>query len=335
MMRKWLTIAGGGLMVAACGGGGGSGGVEVVPGAPNVTPTPTPAPTPSPTPTPTPTPTASPTPPPTSSYPRFADLTGNRTFQTACASVLLGGNPPTPQPLLSFGEGPVLDYNASAASWAVNGDGVSLSFGSGDAVAAPSGQRSYERTVAGSVQRFTVIDPVAGGRALDYVRGLSLRTDRSVGSTLYSCVFGVPSTAADVPATAVGYASVGVGGTAYVATPGGLQTYALSASTGTARFDPATGALVVSIRLIGNLQTATGTAAATTDLGTFTANGAVDAARGRFYGQLDSVDRVNLFSSLGGWFFGGTEAGAAFEILAVDPATGNRLSAVGTVVAAR
>jgi hypothetical protein len=334
-MRKWLTIAGGGLMVAACGGGGGgSDNVTVVPGTP--TPTPTPTATPTPAPTPTPTPTATPTPTPTSSYPRFAELTGNRTFQTACASLLLGGSPPNPQPVLSFGEGPTLDYASSTGGWAINGDGVALSFASGDAVTAATGQRSYERSVGGSAQRFTITDTVAGITP-DFVRSFALRTDRSAGSTLYSCVFGVPAAAADVPSAATSYTRVGVNGTAYVADQGGgtVQTYVLTASTGTVRFDPAANALVVTVRLLGNLQTAGGVASATTDLGTFTGSGAVDAARGRFYGQIDSADRISLFSSLGGWFFGGSEAGAAFEILALNPNTGNRVSAVGTVVAAR
>jgi hypothetical protein len=334
-MRKWLTIAGGGLMVAACGGGGGgSDAVSVVPGTTTPTPTPTATPTPTPTATPTPTPTATPTPTPTSSYPRYADLTGSRTFQTACASLLLGGTPPTPQPAMPFGDGLTLDYG-STGSWAINGDGVALSFAASSAVTAPAGQRRYETTVGGSVQQFTITDPVAAGSTLDFVRSFALRTDRSAGSTLYSCVFGVPTTLADRPTAAVSYTKVAVNGTAYVAGASGTQTYVLTASTGTARYDATTNALVVQVHLLGYLQAGGSTATTTTDLGTFTGNGVVDATNGKFSGQLDSSDRVSLFSSFGGWFFGGTEAGAAFEVLAADPGTGTRASVVGTVVAAR
>lgn len=334
MMRKWLTIAGGSLMVAACGGGGGgSGSVAVVSGTP--TPAPTPTPTAAPTPTPTAAPTPTPSPTPTSSYPRFATLTGDRTFQTACAS-LLAGAPPMPQPVFSFGESPTLDSVAATSGWAINGDGVALSFAGTDAVTAAAGQRSYERTVSGSVQRFTITDPAIAGTTLDYVRSFALRTDRSAGSTLYSCVFGVPSIAADVPTTAIAYPKVGVNGTAYVTDQNGIvQTYTLTSSTGTVSFDPTAGALVVKVQLLGNLQSAGGTATTTVSLGTFTGNGVLNAARSKFYGQLDSADRVSLFSSFGGWFFGGTETGSAFEVYALDPATGNRVSAVGTVVAAR
>jgi hypothetical protein len=52
-------------------------------------------------------------------------------------------------------------------------------------------------------------------------------------------------------------------------------------------------------------------------------------------GQLDSADRISLFSSFGGWFFGSSETASAFEILAADPGSGSRISVVGTVAAAR
>ena len=327
-MRKWVMMAGG-LMVAACGGEG-SGGSDAVP---VVSGTPVPPATPTPTPTATPTPT--PTPTPTSSYPRFADLTGSRTFQTACSALLFNGTPPSPQPATPFGDGLTLDH-ASAGGWTISGDGVALSFGSADAVAASSGQRSYERTVAGSVQRFTITDPVAAGVPLEFARSFSLRADRPAGSTLYSCVFGVPTSLADRPAASVSYGKVGVGGTAYVADGnGGMRTYSLAASTGTVSYDAASNALVVRVRLTGNLQTSAGLEATTTELGTFMGTGAVDAARGSFSGQLDSDDRVSLFSSFGGWFFGDAEAASAFEILATENGGGGRMSVVGTVNAAR
>lgn len=318
-------------MVAGCGGGGsgGSSTVPVVSGAP----TPTPSPAPSPTPTPTPTPTPAPT--PTASYSRYVDLTGNRSFQSACASVLFNANPPTPQPAVGFGEGLALDY-ATSGGWTINGDGVALSFAATDSVTAPAGQRNYERSVGGSTQRFTITDPTVSGTVLDYARSFSLRTDRSAGSTLYSCVFGVPTTLVDRPVVAVAYSKVAINGTAYVPDQSGaVQTYSIAASTGTVSYDATANALVVSLKLVGNLQTSSGTSAATTDLGTFTGSGAVDTARGKFSGQLDSTNRINLFSSFSGWFFGSSETASAFEVLAADPTTGTRMSVVGTVAAAR
>jgi hypothetical protein len=328
------TISGS-VMLAACGGGsGGSGAVAVVPaGTATPTPTPTPAATPTSTPTPTPTPTAIPA--PTGSYARYADLTGDRTFQTACASLILGSAGPTPQPALPFGDALTLGYTAATSGWAIGGDGTSVSFTGSDSVAAAPGQTSYARNVAGSSQNFTIAAPVAGGAMLDYTRSFALRTDRAAGSTSYSCVFGVPSLGVDVPTTATTYSRIAVDGTAYLPDASGtVQSYVLSASTGSLAFDPARG-MVVSVHLLGNLRTASGVSATSTDLGTFTGTGAVDAARIRFAGSLDGAGQVSLFSSFAGAFFGGTEAGSAFEILAADAGTGARVTAVGTITASR
>ena len=337
-MRKWLAIAGTSLLVTGCGGGSGdSEVVTVVPGA-AAAPVPTPAsPAPTPTPTaPTPGPTPAPTPTPSSSYPRFADLAGGATFQTACASLMLNTNPPTPQPAAPFGEGLTLGQGGSAGGWTIGGDGLALSFGMGDAVGAGAGQRSFERAIAGSVQRLTITDPTAAGVALDYTRLFTLRADGSGGATLYSCIFGVPARPADRPTATMSYGKVGVNGTAYVSDgSGAVRTYSLAASTGTMGYDAATDAMVVRMRLIGNLQTPSGVSSTAVDLGNFTGTGSVNVARSQFSGQLDSGDRVSLFSSFGGWFFGGTEAASAFEILAADPAGGDRMSVIGTVVAAR
>lgn len=335
-MRKVIMAASGALVLAACGdgSGGGAGTVPVVSGAAAAV---TPAPAPSPTATPTPTPVSSPvaTPTPSTSYPRYADLTGDRSFQTACASLVLGGGLPVPQPAAPFGESLALATTAASGGWSVNGDGVALSFAGGEAVSAPAGQKIYERVVAGSTQRLTIAEPNASGSTPSYTRSLALRADRSAGTTMYSCVFGVPSLAADVPAATIGYGRVGVAGTAYMTDANGVvQAYVLSASTGTARYDANGKAIAFQVHLVGYLQTGTSLAATSTDLGTYSGSAAIDAARVRFAGSFDGGDRINLFSSFAGAFFGGVEAGAAFQILATDPKSGNRVAAVGTVVAA-
>ena len=338
MMRRIVVAVGGSLMLVGCGGGssGASSGVQVVSAAPTAAATATPTPAPTATPNPTPAPSPTPVTSTTSSYPRYADLTGDRTFQTACASLVLGAALPTPQPALPFGEALSLGYAADTSGWTVTGDGVSLSFGAGDAVAAASGQKTYEHVIAGSTQRLTLTEPVASGTTLSYTRTLGLRADRSAGTTLYSCAFGVPAIAADVPTAATSYGKIAVAGSAYLLDQNGaVQSYVLSSSTGTMSYDPTADAMVVTVRLVGNLQTASGTASATTDLGTFTSTAAVTAARARFAGQFDSDNGVSLFSSLSGAFFGDTEAGLAFEVLAANTTNGTRVAAVGTLAASR
>jgi hypothetical protein len=334
-MRKMMMAASGSLMLAACGGGSGGGtdGVPVVSGPAAAAPTPAPTPTPTPTPSATPTPTPVPT--PTASYTRYTDLTGDGTFQTACASLVMGSGLPTPQPAESFGDSLVLGYTAASGSWSVTGDGGSLSFAGSEAVTAPAGQATYQHTTAGVTQQLTIAAPNASGTTLSYTRNLALSVTRSAGPTLSSCVFGVPSVPADVPGVPVSYSKVSVTGTAYMADANGVvQTYVLSASTGTARYDAAGNAVVVQVHLVGYLQTGTTLAATATDFGTYTGTGPVEAGKVRFGGSLDGTDYVSLFSSFAGAFFGGVESGAAFEILATDTKSGNRIAAVGSLAAA-
>lgn len=341
-MHRIVIAIGGCLLLTGCGGGSGgsTGDVQVVSSTAASTSPPTPTPTPTAAPTPTPTSTSTPAPTSTgtstSSYQRYADLAGDRTFQTACASLVLGAGLPTPQPALPFGEALALGYAATMAGWTIAGDGVNLSFAAGDAVSATAGQKIYERAVTGSTQRLTFIDPIVSGTTLSYTRSLALRADRSSGTTLYSCAFGVPALAADVPTSAASYGKVAVTGTAYLTDQAGaVQAYLLSGSTATVSYNPTAKAVVVTVQLLGNLQTAGNTASTTTDLGTFTSSAAVDSARARFSGQLDSANRISLFSSLSGAFFGDTEAGLAFEVLATNTNNGARVVAVGTIAASR
>ena len=229
----------------------------------------------------------------------------------------------------------MLGYTAASGGWSVSGDDVSQTFAGNEAVTAPAGQKAYQHTTAGVSQQLVIAEPGASGTTLSYARNLTVRATRSAGTTLYSCAFGVPSVPADVPSITVGYGKVGVTGTAYMTDANGVvQTYVLSASTGTARYDASTRTMSVQVHLLGYLQTGTTLAATATDLGTYSGTAPVDAAKVRFDGSLDGSDHVSLFSSFAGAFFGGIEAGAAFEILATDTRSGNRIAAVGNLAAA-
>lgn len=326
-MGRWGLAAVAALAVAGCGGGGGSGGssVPVVAGS-------TPAPTPSPTATATPGPT----------YSTYAQLAGNQTFQSACASLnLSGGSPPPPNPATGFGDGLLLNYTAASDSYAITNDGLNLSFGPADVdPAAPVGVRSYVRTEpSGFRQRFTIGTPAPGGVGADYVRGLFLTTQRFGATLQYQCVFGVPTLLTDRPTeSSVSFARFNVGGSAYV-TPasGAQQVYSLANSVVTLNVNLTTGEVRTTLRLIGNLAGPGGLSPTTTELGTFTGTAGFDATRQSYYGQLTSTDRQSQFSYFGGWFFGpqGREAGFAMEILAADPATNARMSVLVNVTAAR
>ena len=77
---------------------------------------------------------------------------------------------------------------------------------------------------------------------------------------------------------------------------GAVQTYMLSASTGTVRYDAVNKAMVIQVHLLGYLQTGATQAQTVTDLGTYTGTAPVDTANVRFAGSLDSADHASLFS---------------------------------------
>lgn len=322
MTKHWFAA---GILLAALGGcgGGGTGGGSVV------TPTPSPTPTPAPTPSPSPTP----------SYPRFAELTGSQTFQTACASLETNAAPPVPQPATAFGSGFTLAYNAGAETYLLTGDGQSLSYGPAQRdAAAPAGVTSYVRTADGFTQRLTLGVPVAGGVALDYTRGLTLRALRQGQPAQYQCVYGVPTLASDLPAGSVVYARANLNGVIYTAANGGgQQAYSTEASVVTLTLDPTTSRVSFTLQLLGTLQTATGPAPTPTALGTYTGTGTINAARTSYTGTLASSDRTVQLGTFGGWLFGpqAREAGMTMSLLAVDTTSGVRISVLGNIVASR
>ncbi|MES2336485.1 MAG: hypothetical protein V4537_00115 [Pseudomonadota bacterium] len=313
-------------MLTACGGGGNGGG-----GGSVVTPAPTPTPAPSPSPSPSPTPT----------YARFVELTGNQNFRTACGALDLNAAPPAPQPATDFGNGFDLSYTAGSENYLLTGDGQSLSYGPAQrdpASPSPTGSVSYTRVADGFTQRLTLGIPTTGGVALDYTRGLSLRALRLGRPAQYQCIYGVPTLATDLPAASVVYARTSLIGTIYAATTGGAQqVYSTEASVVGFTLDPVTSRVTFTLRLLGTLQTASGPATTTTDLGTYTGTGTINAARTSYSGTLTSADRTVQFGTFGGWVFGpqAREAGLTLTLLALEPVSGTRVSVLGNIVATR
>ncbi len=310
------------LAVAGCGGGDGSGGGVPVAGV---------------APTPTSTPTTAPSPGPI--YARVADLTGDQRFATACASIALNGAPPQPSPSSAFGTGLTLESTAAAGSYRVSGETIDLTFAAADLdAAAPAGTRSYLRRIDGVPHRLTFGTPMAGGSALDYTRGFTLGTVRSGITVQYGCAYGVPTLATDLPAGAsVPFGKVAVNGTAYaVEGAGGTpRTYSVAASTATLTLEPARGVATLRVVLLGNLLTATGTAATSTELGTFEGSLPIDRSLPSVAGQIGSSNRSTQISSVAGWFFGpqAREAALLFSLYAVDPPTDTRMTVTGRVLA--
>jgi hypothetical protein len=260
-------------------------------------------------------------------------LTGNQQFKTACAAFIFNSSFPTVAPATAFGDGLTLNYTSATDSYGITGDGLALTYGPGDIdPAAPTTIKAYVRTTGGFTERFTIGRPGAGGVALDYMRGFSLRALKGPGPTQYSCVFGVPTLVTDPPAaTSVTFTKTGLNGSAYRSQGGIVGIYSLEKSTVTLSVNLTTGKINTVIHLLGTLQTPAGPSTTNVELGTYTGSGDIDEVQGSYNGQFTDAS----FAYFGGWFFGpqGREAGFAYSIFNRDAASGADVTAVGTVAA--
>lgn len=295
--------------------------------------------TPSPSPTPTPTPTPTPI-----SYTRFADLTGDRNFQTACAGVqqgnLQGITASDFGEGISQGRGLEVAFGATNGTWTITGPGFVTAFAPADAdpmVTAPS--IGFVRTSAnGFRDRFTIGARPFGTQAVEYVRGSRLFYQVEASRVVdFFCVLGVPTLINDTrPASTVTYTAFNLGGTMITNGPTGGGQFDLGDSTVTLSANPTNGQVIARLTLIGRQFTPAGLSTTQTPLGTYEGTAVTDGTRTNFSSPLGSSDRTSLNSGFAGWFFGpqGLEAGFAFNIIA-DAPDGTRLTGAGVVTARR
>jgi hypothetical protein len=286
-------------------------------------------------------PTPSPPPPPTYSYTKYAALTGNQSFKTACASIQTSSVPPIANPATPFGQGLALDYVSANDSYTISGNGLSPApFLPGDLdPAAPSTVKAYRRPLpSGVVERLTIGQPVAGGATLEYARGLVFATQPSGGPAVqYSCVFGVPTIVGDAPTGSnIPFAKVAFNGTAYVVQAGAQRVYSLSGSTATFAVNLTSGIVTITLDLSGILQTPAGPSGGAVALGSYTGSGTIDTTAGSYTGTYNGSGGYSVSGTFGGWFFGpqGAESLSASTLVGITPA-GENIVVAGNVIGIR
>lgn len=327
--RRFAFVIGCALL-ASCGGGDGGGSPPPTGGG--GTPTPAPVPTPTPTPSPTPTPT----------YQTFAQLTGDRSFDKACAGYRQGANL-APISASEFGEGIsqgrglALGFTAATSTWNITGPGFTTSFGPADlSPTQPADTIFYSRQVNGAPERFAIVSRPFGTQAAEYVRGSSVTFPAGGGLEDYFCVFGVPTLTTDpLPTGTITYTQFNVGGRAIRVTGAGGAIFDLRDSTVTLSANPATLQVTTQITLAGRELVGGVPSATLTQFGTFTSTGALN-TRPSYAGTFASPGLTVVDANFAGWFFGpqGREAGYAFNI-AFDLPEGGRLTSAGAVTARR
>lgn len=289
--------------------------------------------------TPAPTPTPSPTPSPIT-YTKFADLTGDQTFKTACGGVEQAFGNINPIAATGFGEGLGHAYAASTQTWTISLPTFSQTFGPAELQPPPNADTiSYRKPNAvGAFDRFFVIARPFGAQPTEYTRASrSLLLIQSGQFRDYFCVFGVPTLVTDTrPASTVTYSPVNIGGSAIVTGGPAPGQYDLADSTATLSANPASGEVTTTITLVGRLLGPSGPAATPTALGTYTGTANVVPNVANFNAGLQSANVQNIFSNFGGWFFGpqGIEAAYAFNIRAQLP-DGSLVNGAGAVAGRR
>ncbi|QIG81297.1 transferrin-binding protein-like solute binding protein [Stakelama tenebrarum] len=211
MKRGFLVAASAAALLSACSGGNSgssSGGGSVV------------------------TPPVTPSPSPTSSYPLYADLSGQVRLQSAQSGFWNIHGPSVPQiyGVNGFGEGIEFEYDADAKTYVIDNGAYSGTFTADEIDPASPQDSAFYRKTDGSF--FNVRQP-NGSDPFHYLRFIDYVVASDSGSHILALT-GIPTRTADLP-TSGSYSyqgAAGVFGYAVVATgTGDFETYSLSNST--------------------------------------------------------------------------------------------------------
>ena len=273
-MKRWL--AGGsaialGLLLSGCGGGG----------------------------------TAS-TPPPT--YTKLADLTGNRTFQSAGIHFTVGGNNPfAGDSSQKLGAGVTIAYTASSDSYMLTApDGTTETFSTSTSTPPPgfTPQPNHINLFNPGGGTFNIWTPSVNGVPLSYTALGSWFHPQNGSFSEYVAVSGVPTIASDMPRG--GTANYQTSLSAIMFQQGTIYT---SDSTSSATFSANFGAgtVATTLHLVGvPSHPATGSPTTPMDFGSFSGSGTIAAGSPGFSGTLASTASSPIVANgeFSGAFFG-------------------------------
>lgn len=274
-----------GLALAGCGGGGSGGSVGSTP------------------------------PPPPASYVKIADMTGDRTYQTAGLTYTSDAAGFSNGSGNAFGSGVTISYNAAADAYTVTAPGGSPSQTFGPADFQPQNPATSVRYVKadGTTTETLTLSP---SPQLSYALFGSWVQVTGPTATVRLAVGGSPTLAADVPKT--GSATFTIPGFGGSANANGA-VYSLAGNT-TGTFSANFGAGTVATTI--NLGGTQGGGSPVTNLGSFTGTGTITSGGPGFAGTLTGASANGIFN---GAFFGPQAAEMAYSFYL----NGANFSAVG------
>ncbi|WP_271438896.1 hypothetical protein [Pontixanthobacter luteolus] len=252
------------------------------------------------------------TPTPTISYTKFAELTGDRSFNTACTLIVRSGASTSAPAATSFGDGLTYIFDESADTYSITASNLNLTFAPADLASEDAQGFRYEKANAngGQPDTFIVFNPGITVQPTDYARVSRVITAAANGSQEdYRCVFGVPTELEDsLPAGTVSYSQYFTTGTAFLEEVGGnLRAFNLRSTELSFAANPSNGAVDFTLTVKG---TESGTATVS-ELATFSGSTSIDGTNQSFDGLLADGNNVAT-GSFGGWFFGPQGAEIAF-----------------------
>lgn len=334
MTRRFLVSASLALALVACGGGDSGSSGPPTGGGGGGTPTPSPSPSPSPTPT----------------YSLFSALTGDRQFSSACAGTTEQFGNFSILPDVGFIRSSTFplaidhDFQSASNSWRIASrtpDGVdyAFTFGPSDIVTTTQPNTVAYRQLDGNGfgNRFAITQPTIGTTNAEYLRFTRVLNRPGTVITNAFCVIGVPTLLTDRPATSVSYAQFTYAGTVFITdrTTSVRRQFDISESTAQLTANPTTGAVNVTLTIVGREFLSGGAlATTTTPLGTYAGQSVIDGTQQTFAAPMTRQPDGSVGGGFSGWFFGpqGREAGLAFSFRIVD---GNDDIVIGGSLAAR
>jgi hypothetical protein len=264
------------------------------------------------------------TPTPPASYTKIADMSGDRSFQTAGIQYNTSATGFSNAATFAFGGGVTVAYTAASDSYRLTApDGTTVTFDPSNAQPTPAGSNSqfWLKTNGAIRDQFALTVPTVAGVPLSYtVVGSWGHIDPATTTLFRLAVGGAPTLAGDMPKTGTATYSTALGGSAVVS--GVTVPYSLTGnSTTTFSANFGTGAISTLLTLAGTPASGGSTV---TSLGTFTGTGTIASSSPGFTGTLTGTNANGLFA---GAFFGpqALEMGYDWSV------AGTNFSAAGTV----
>lgn len=239
---------------------------------------------------------------PAPTYTKLEDLSGNQTFQSAGIHYSVANGETLGPSIQQYSDGVVIEYTASTDSFTVTApDNTSLEFGATTGSPPPLFFPQPDTTTFfNGSDSFSIQVPTVNGVALSYMTTGDWSHIENGVSSIYLSIFGVPTTADDMPRNGTATYQTSINGSAL----DNFSTFYTLGANSTATFSAnfGTGTVSTTLNLIG-ITTVNPTPV---DFGSYTGSGVIASGTPGFSGTLAPAagNALSLTGEFSGAFFG-------------------------------